>query len=159
LIRGIAIYAAREINYCDRFSIVGYNYCKLHIDKREEIFRCTSKYSRDGQWYGWCIVEWVDSRNMSQTYPGLILGFIQVGMKYCTVIQSSNDQMSMEKMTQDFICKFKFPSNTPTSVVKIESISNPLCVFKNYCGSKTEYFCALPERKWSRYFGDRIVIP
>jgi hypothetical protein len=62
---------------------------------------------------------------MSQTYPGLILGFIQVGMKYCAVIQSSNDPMSMEKLTQDFICKFKLPSNTLTSVVEIESISNP----------------------------------
>jgi hypothetical protein len=147
LIRGIAIYAAKEMKYCDRFSIVGYTSCKLHIDKREGIFRCTSKYSRDGQWYDWCLVEWGDSRNMSQSYPGLILGFIQVGMKYCAVIQSSNDPMSMEKMTQDYNWKFKLPSNTPTSVVEIESISNPLCVFKNYGGSKTEYFCALSERK------------
>jgi hypothetical protein len=77
-------------------------------------------------------------------------------MKYCAVIQSSNDLMSIEKMTQEFIYKFILPSNTPTSVVKIESISNPLCVFKNYGGSKSEYFCALPERKWSQYFGDRI---
>ena len=147
------------MNYRDRFSIIGYTSCKLHIDKREEIFRCTSKYSGDGQWYDWCIVEWVDLSNISQTYPGLKFGFINDGMKYCAVIQTSNDPMSMEKMTQDFICKFKLPSNTPTSVVEIESISNPLCVFKNYGGSKTEYFCALPERKWSRYFGDRIVIP
>jgi hypothetical protein len=51
--------AAREMNYCDRFSIVGYTSCKLHNDKREEIFRCT-KYSGDGQWYDWCLVEWVD---------------------------------------------------------------------------------------------------
>jgi hypothetical protein len=57
LIRGIAIYAAREMNYHDRFSIVGYTSCKLHIDEREEIFRCTSKYSGDGQWYDWCLVE------------------------------------------------------------------------------------------------------
>jgi hypothetical protein len=57
LLRGIAIYVAREMNNCDRFSIVGYTSCKLHIDKREEIFRCTSKYSGDGQWYDWCLVE------------------------------------------------------------------------------------------------------
>jgi hypothetical protein len=88
LIRGIVIYAAREMNYHDRFSIVGYTSCKLHIDEREEIFRCTSKYSGDGQWYDWCLVEWVDLSNISQTYPGLILGFIQVGMKYC--VQLSN---------------------------------------------------------------------
>ncbi len=45
LIRGIVIYAAREMNHRDRFSIVGFTTCKLYIDKREEIFRCTSKYS------------------------------------------------------------------------------------------------------------------
>jgi hypothetical protein len=45
LIRGIAIYAAREMNLCDRLRIVGFTACKLCIDKREEIFRCTSKYS------------------------------------------------------------------------------------------------------------------
>ncbi len=94
-------------------------------------------------------MEWVNSTNISQTYPGMILGFIQVGMIYCAVIQSSNDPISMEKMTQEFICKFKLPSNTPTSVVEIESISNPLCVFKNYGGSESEYFCALSQRKWS----------
>jgi hypothetical protein len=48
LITGIAMYSAREMNYHDRFSIVGYTSCKLHIDKREEFFRCTSKYSGDG---------------------------------------------------------------------------------------------------------------
>ena len=79
--------------------------------------------------------------------------------KYCAVVQSSNNPISMEKMTQEFICKFNLPSNTPTSVVEIDSISNPLCVFKNYGGSESEYFCALPQRKWSRYFGDKIVIP
>ena len=41
--------------------------------------------------------------------------------------------------------------------VEIQSISNPLCVFKNYGGSKSEYFCASPQRYWSRFFGDRII--
>jgi hypothetical protein len=49
--RSIAICAAREMNHRDRFSIEGYTSCKLQIDEREEIFRYTSKYSRDGQWY------------------------------------------------------------------------------------------------------------
>jgi hypothetical protein len=79
LIREIAMYAAREMNHRDRFSVVGYTSCKLHLDKREEMFRCTSIYSQDGQWYDWCLVEWVNTKNISQTYPGLILRFIQVG--------------------------------------------------------------------------------
>ncbi len=60
--------------------------------------------------------------------------------KYCAVVQSSNDPISMEMMTQEFICKLNLPSNTQASVVEIDSISNPLCVFKNYGGSESEYF-------------------
>ncbi len=72
------------MNYRDRFSIVGYTSCKLHIDEREEIFRRTLKYSGDGQWYDWCLVKWVDLSKISQTYPGLILGFIQVDEILCS---------------------------------------------------------------------------
>jgi hypothetical protein len=54
LIRGIAIYAAREMNHRGRLRIVGFTACKLCIDEKEEIFRCTSKYSQDGEWYDWC---------------------------------------------------------------------------------------------------------
>jgi hypothetical protein len=110
LIQGIAIYAAREMNRRNRFIIVRFTACKLRIDERDEIFRCTSKYSRDGQWYDWCLIEWVNAALISLTYPGLILGFIQVEEKYCAVVQLSNDPISMEKMTQEFICKFNLPS-------------------------------------------------
>ncbi len=44
-----------------------------------------------------------------------------------------------------------------TYVVPLESIVNPLCVFKNYGGQNREYFCPLPQRKWGRYFGDKIL--
>jgi len=80
-------------------------------------------------------------------------------MKYYAVIQLSNDVMSMEKMTTDFVCMFLLQPNTPTSVAEIESISNSLLVFKNYGGSASEYFCALPQRKWGRHFGERIIVP
>jgi hypothetical protein len=159
LIRGIAVYASRELSIQDRCSIVGYTACKMRVDERDEIFRCNYNYSRDGQWYDWCLIEWVDSNNSSQTYPGLILGFIQVNMKNYAVVQSTNDVINMEKLTKEFVCKFSLQPNTPTSVVDIETISNPLLVFKNYGGSMSEYFCILPQRKWGRYFGKRIIVP
>jgi hypothetical protein len=158
LIRGIAVYAASAMNLRGKFSSSVFTSCTLHLDDRDKIFRCTSKYPQDGQWYDWCLVEWENSTNVIQTYPGLVLGFIQVGMKDCAIVQSSNDPISIEKMVNDFICKFTMPPNTPTIVIKIESISSPLRVFKNYGGYKSEYFCALPQRKWSRIFGDRIKI-
>ncbi len=88
LIRGIAVYAARELNIQDRFSVVDYTACKMHVDERDEIFRCSSKYAQDGQWYDWCLIKWVDSSSTSQTYPGLILGFIQVEMKYYAIFSN-----------------------------------------------------------------------
>ena len=80
-----------------------------------------------------------------------------MGGKELVAIQSSNNPISIEMMTVEFICKFTVDPTTPTSVVEIQSISNPLCVFKNYGGSKSEYLCALPQRYWSRFFGDRII--
>ena len=119
LIWGIAVYASRELNIQDRFSVVGYTVCKMRVDERDEMFRCRSNYSHDGQWYDWCLIEWVDSNNTSQTYPGLILGFIQVVTKHYAVVQSSNHVMTIKKLMEYFVCKFSLPPNTPTSVVEI----------------------------------------
>ncbi len=120
------------MNLRGKFSTSVFTSCTLHLDDRDKIFRCTSKYAQDGQWYDWCLVEWENSTNVIQTYPGLVLGFIQVGMKDCAIVQSSNDPISIEKMRNDFICKFTMPPNTPISVIEIKSISSPLCVFKIY---------------------------
>ena len=156
LVRGIAIYASRELNCRGTVTTSGFTSCKLNIGEREEIFRCTSKFAQDGEWYDWCLIEWEITPGVVDTYPALILGFIEMGGKELVVIQSSNNPMTIEMMTEEFICKFTMDPNTPTSVVEIQSISNPLCVFKNYGGSKSEYFCASPQRYWSRFFGDRI---
>ena len=157
LIRGIAIYASCELNCRGTVTTSGFTSCKMNIEQREEIFRCTSKFAQDGEWYDWCLIEWEITTGIFETYPGLILGFIEMGGKELVVIQSSNNPISIEMMTVEFICKFTVDPTTPTSVVEIQSISNPLCVFKNYGGSKSEYFCASPQQYWSRFFGDRII--
>ena len=90
LIRGIAIYAAREMNHCDRLRIIGFTACKLCIDKREDFFRCKSKYSWDGQWYDWCLIEWV---NTAQNLSRINTWFYSGGSKIlcsCSVIQWPN---------------------------------------------------------------------
>ncbi len=62
------------------------------------------------------------------------------------VIQSSSDPISMEQLTDKFICSFVFNENTPSDVVEIETISSSLCVLKNYGGPSNSYFCVLPKR-------------
>jgi len=46
-------------------------------------------------------------------------------------------------------------------IIKVQDIVGPLMVFKNYGGpekyAKT-LFCALPKRKWGRFFSDRIYL-
>ena len=77
------------------------------------------------------------------------------------VVQSatSTSPMSMDRMTTDFLSEFCMPENLDdfTYVVPINTIVNPLCVFKNYGGKNREYFCTLPQRKWGRYFGVKIL--
>ena len=68
--------------------------------------------------------------------------------------------MSMDRMSRDFVSKISMPEDLDdcTYVVPIDAIVHPLCVFKNYGGPNREYFCILPQRKWGRYFGDKIIM-
>ncbi len=45
-----------------------------------------------------------------------------------------------------------------TYLVPISTISNPLCIYKNYGGRDHEFFCVLPQRKWSEFFSAQIGI-
>ena len=45
-----------------------------------------------------------------------------------------------------------------TYLVPISTISNPLCVYKNYGGRDHKFFCVLPKRKWSGFFSAQIGI-
>ena len=76
------------------------------------------------------------------------------------VLQAAQTLMPKEKMEAEFISKFEMSEdvNGSTRVVPLEYISSPLFVYKNYGGSSREYFCALPKRKWGRYFGDKVHV-
>ncbi len=90
------------------------------------------------------------------TYPAKILGFFNIQTSVYAVIQSSSDPITMEQLIENFICKFVLEDDQQTIVVEIETISNTLCVFKNYGGPLNLYFCVLPKRKWGCYFGEKI---
>ena len=132
----------------------------MELDGTEEIFCATSSYGTDGEWYDWCLIEW---EGYGKTYAARILGFFQYTGETSTmvVVQSapSTSPMSMDRMTTDFVSKFCIPENLDdcTYVVPIDTIVNPLCVFKNYGGPNREYFCTLPQRKWGHYFGVKIL--
>ena len=67
----------------------------------------------------------------------------------------------MDTLSLSFVKKFKMNINDKlgsyTYLVPISTISNPLCVYKNYGGRDNEFFCVLPQRKWSGYFSTQIT--
>jgi hypothetical protein len=159
-----------KYNAPSTITVIGYTVCKLELDGRPEIFCVTSNYGDDGEWYDWCLIEWEDHE---ETYPGHILGIFEYyvfgihsknyrGTLAFAIVQSSQSTspMSMNRMSKDFISKFHMPEDLDefTYCVPIDSIVNPLCVYKNFGGLVQDYFCTLPQQKWGRYFGDRINI-
>jgi hypothetical protein len=127
-------------------------------ENRNVTFCSTCNFGDDGEWYDWCLVEWIDDDEESNTYPGKILGFFKMEGSVYAVLQSSpSNSISMEQLTDEFICSFVIEDHQPTEVVEVESISSVLCVFKNNGGPSHSYFCALPQRKWGRYFGQKIT--
>jgi hypothetical protein len=126
------------------------------LEQRPAIFHATLNFGDDRSWYDWCLVKWVDNDEQHETYPGKILGFFSIHYSVYAVIQSSSDPITLEQLYENFVCNFVVEDDQQTVVVEIETISNPLCVFKNYGGASNFYFCVCPKRKWGHYFGEKI---
>jgi hypothetical protein len=169
-VQAIALFAAKLDDYRHDYSVTGYTACKLLVDGRQEILRAISSFMDDGHWYDWCLVQW-EVNGVHKTFPGRILGFFNLdhsgscqNLMECihVVVESSCDAVSMDTLSQSFVKKFKMPTNDKlgeyTYLVPISTISNPLCVYKNYGGRDHEFFCVLPQRKWSGFFSAQIGI-
>ncbi len=155
-IHGLSLYCSRTLNLHGKNKITCHTSCKMILEQRPVIFHATSDFGDDESWYDWCLVKWVKNDEQQNTYPGKILGFFSIKSSVYAAIQSSSDPITMEQLTENFICKFVLEDDQQTVVVKIETISNALCVFKNYGGPSNSYFCVLPKRKWGSYFGEKI---
>jgi hypothetical protein len=168
-VQAIALFAAKQDDYRDNYSVTGYTACKFLLDGRSEIFRAVSSFMDDGHWYDWCLVQWEDESGVYSTFPGRILGFFNLdhsgscdNLMECihVVVESSCKPVSMDDLSQSFIKKFNMPVDDKlgdyTYLVPLSTISHPLCVFKNYGGLNNEFFCVLPQRKWGGFFSAHI---
>ena len=113
-----------------------------------------------------------DGTSKTAFFPGRILGFFKFTKgihldnedfdhhSLHVVLQTSIEPLSMKDLESKFIERFLLGADPDVdySVVPVECIAHPLFVFKNYGGHLNEYFCALPERKWGCYFGNKIVV-
>ena len=79
---------------------------------------------------------------------------------YYAVVRSAKTELSMSDLKERFVGGVLMDNSSEPQVglVTVESIKHPLGVFKNYGGDSEEYLCVLPQRKWSRYFGDKIAV-
>ena len=125
--------------------------------------------------YDWCMIEYdygTDSASSTVVHPSKIHCFIQFnteGMlddseydkdQVFVVIQSSRDPLPMSTLESEFISDFQLGCDPDVDykVVPIDSIVEPLMVFGKSHGCSNDYCCALPKRKWGRYFGERIEL-
>ncbi len=67
--------SSTRFNHRGRLSIAGYTSCNGNINTKDATLQATSNYGNDGQWYDWCLVEWVDHNEQCNTYPGKFLDF------------------------------------------------------------------------------------
>ncbi len=77
-IRGISVYAATQFHQCGMTTVTCYTSCNMNLENRNVTFCSTCNFGDDGDWYYWCLVEWIDDNEEKNTYPGKILGFFTV---------------------------------------------------------------------------------
>jgi hypothetical protein len=149
-------------------SVSAFTSCKILLGGRLDTYRATENYGDDGQWYDWCLFDDIDENNNIITRPGCLLGIFQFRSNVFPTddrdqtyvcLQAADTLLDMNNLEEDFISKFEMSDdvNSSTYMIPLECISSPLFVYRNYGGSSREYFCALPKRKWGRYFGDKVL--
>ncbi len=72
---GISVYAATQFHQRRMTTVTCYTSCNMTLENRNVTFCSTCNFGDDGEWYNWCLVEWIDDDEERNTYPGKILGF------------------------------------------------------------------------------------
>ena len=166
----------KDAGWDDRFVATGFTCLSSDLHGRTDLFRCTNSFHLDREeWYDWCMIEYdygTEAEPSTVVHPSKIHCFIQFnteGMmddsgydkdQVFVVIQSSKDPLSLSTLESEFIANFELgcDPNVDYKVVPIDSIVEPLMVFGKSPGCTNEYCCALPKRKWGRYFGDKVQV-
>ena len=152
-----------------------------------------TEYLQGGSWYDYAMVQFEADgvRKEEATSPARLLGFFRYltpgiptphliddeGLSPETiqdqraadnhvyaVVHTSSEYLPWAKFEEEFVSSFRFRDiGDCLFIVKIDNITDPLCVLRNYGDEKLrtnaekgKYFCVLPRRKRSQYFSRRI---
>jgi hypothetical protein len=116
------------------------------------------------QWYDWALVPFQEINNQGEHtenhYPSKKMGFIYIEGKREAVIQCSVKPLLWCTVGRNILVKLKLGTNFNISfvVVPIEALVHLLCVIPDCGGDTDTYFVILPQRNWSRFCGERIII-
>jgi hypothetical protein len=125
---GISVYAVTQFHQHGMITVSCYTSYNMTLENRNVTFCSNCNFGDDGEWYNWCLVEWIDDDEERNTYPGKTLGFFTMEGSLYAFLQSSSDPISMEQLTDEFICSFVIDNHQPTEGVEVEIISSTLCL-------------------------------
>lgn len=138
-------------------------------------------------WYDWCMVQFHEEDIPAEEAlcPCLILGFFQYNQHGIPTPQFSieegmtmseiSDKLLLDKtlyavvyaasamlpwyeLENNFISSFRLGDiDECLYIVNVNTIVDPLVVFKNYGGESDSHLCMLPRRKWSTFFSNNVA--
>lgn len=137
--------------------IVGYTRAIVYNDDGEPTKYNAHPMYHGAEWYDWAYVVYnmpnSDGTSRLEYYASKIIGFIQRENEVQAVIQCSVRPILWSALEEKFICSFDLCSeNGQEQIVPMSSLSDPLCVIKDYGASADKYLLVLPKREWSGYF-------
>jgi len=138
-------------------NIVGYTRAIVYNDDGEPTKYNAHPMYHGAEWYDWAYVVYnmpnSDGTSRLEYYASKIIGFIQRENEVQAVIQCSVRPILWSALEEKFICSFDLCSeNGQKQIVPMSSLSDPLCVIKDYGASADKYLLVLPKREWSGYF-------
>ena len=159
---------ASKAKVSGEFKVVCYTEMKTECEGIDVNFRACPHY-QGRSWYDWAMInfnELVGKKNeqveQNQSYPSELHGFLKFpwSPRYYAAVTTSTTTIPWDRLSRQFVSKFTIGRSRDecNCTVPITSVARPLLVIPDIGGDGQTFFCVLPRRHWSRFFGDKIDI-
>lgn len=157
---------AAQADVCGSFSVVCYTEMKTECEGTDVTFRACPHF-QGGQWFDWAFInfnEYAGKRNeqveVTRSYPSVLHAFMKYSWSstYHAAATTSTTPVPWDRLQRQFLTKFTLGTGKGgcSCTVPVTSVARPLMAIKDIGGEDGSYFCVLPRREWSRFFGDKI---
>jgi len=172
---------ATASNWRDRFIVEGYTSARISLPGYEShvLFHCNPCHFGKER-YDFCLVNFTTDNDdeHEKTCPAKILSFVRFATpgfptpalqhdnevdklsgdnRLYVIIHAANEYISWDDMESEFVFSFTLGKiNNCVYIIDVDTISDPLFVFRNYGKDGLHHLCALPYRRWGKYFQKKI---